>query len=148
MESDAGQLTVVQAPSPDTLTAGATLTYTIRLQNNTTTEVTVEMINRLPRVVRYISGSATHGGTYLLDGLIPDDLFPGDLLPDDLLPDEAHILYWEEIIVPAAREVVISFQVVADDVDEPTQGMNVLIVVVNDEVFELEPVAIMVMPAT
>lgn len=148
VESDAGQLTVVQAPSPDTLTAGATLTYTIRLQNNTTTEVTVEMINRLPRVVRYISGSATHGGTYLLDGLIPDDLFPGDLLPDDLLPDEAHILYWEEIIVPAAREVVISFQVVADDVDEPTQGMNVLIVVVNDEVFELEPVAIMVMPAT
>jgi uncharacterized repeat protein (TIGR01451 family) len=110
--------------SKEAVQAGETFTYTIRLVNSSAGPVAVDVSDRVPDEVTYVAGSASGGGVYAAD---------------------TKTLTWDDVLVPAAGTVDLTFQVTAAAVTMPTAVVNRAAIASDNQRF-MRTATVMVVP--
>lgn len=94
-----------KAASQNAVVVGDALSYSIYLHNSGTASATATVVDSLPDEMAYVTDSASHGGIY---------------------DSEQHAVTWEDISVPSADSVTLTFEAMATAVDTPTLTTNLV----------------------
>lgn len=98
---------------------GQSMTYTILLYNSGAEAVIVDVVDQLPALISFVSGSADDsGGVYnTLD----------------------HTVSWTDVKIPAISQVLLNFDVSqASAVTEPTEVVNEADITIDSEIIEID----------
>lgn len=112
-------LNAFKTASQSQIMPGELLTYSIQVTNSGIQDAMVNVSDPLPRVMNYVDGSVSGNGVY---------------------DPNARTIDWENVTVPAASEVVLTFQAMpaVEEVSEPIEAINVATVTGEGQVINAE----------
>jgi uncharacterized repeat protein (TIGR01451 family) len=97
------------------------INYTITLRNDGDAEVMADVTDPVPAEVSYLDGSASAGGMY---------------------DANTNTVYWEDVLVAAGGQVVLSFQAATPSVEEPVTVVNKATISYEDHTFDRQATVI------